>query len=154
MADRPTAGRAVRDWPRGSVHGAHVFDPGAAMSDFVEWRGKIAILGKPNIEGRIIGYDDLTWKTLNLSMFRIGTPVGIVKHIELHPGFLWAHGQVSGAKLMAWLRKGKTIGVDPVIMQRTYRERGRGAVASQGLELTSLDVVQNPVWSECIISAA
>jgi hypothetical protein len=121
----------------------------------VEWRGKIAILGKPNIEGRTISYESLTWKPLNLSMFRIGTPVGVVKHIELHPGFLWARGQISESKLMTWLEKGKPIGVDPIIVQRTYRERGSsGPRTSQGLELTGLDIVQNPVWSECIIKAA
>lgn len=124
------------------------------MSDYVEWRGKIAILGKPNIEGREVSYDELTWGPLNLSMFRIGTPVGIVKHVELHPGFLWARGEISQGKLMAWLRKGRTIGVDPIIVQRTHRGRGKGGAVTQSLELTSLDIVQNPVWSECIISAA
>lgn len=124
------------------------------MSDYVEWRGKIAILDKPNIEGREIGYDALTWQALNLSMFRVGTPVGVVKHIELHPGFLWARGRIAEPKLMAWLRKGKTIGVDPIIVQRTHRDRGKGGAVTQSLELASLDIVQNPVWSECIISAA
>lgn len=158
MADRPTAGRAVRHRPRGPVHGARVFDPGTAMTkdDVVTWRGRVMILDKPNIEGHTIPGDKVTWKNLDLTMYRLGTPVGRVHHLELHSGYLWGKGEIAEEKLATYLRRGKTIGVDPIVTQRDRWEYGnrRGEKLGHDLMLTGLDVVQNPLWSGCIISAA
>jgi hypothetical protein len=158
MVHRHAVGHPVWDWPRGSVHGARVFDPGAAMTrdDVVTWRGRVMILDKPNIEGHIIPGDKVTWKNLDLTMYRLGTPVGRVHHLELHSGYLWGKGEIAEEKLAKYLRRGKTIGVDPIVTQRDRWEYGnrRGEKLGHDLMLTGLDVVQNPLWSGCIISAA